>query len=222
MIGMAVNKVVFNTADGEQVLIDLTKDTVKPETLLAGITAHDASGETIVGTMTGGGGGSEENQLDSMLNGTITEINSTVSSVISYGCRGRTNLLTVNLPNATSVGSYAFYGCNALQSVNLPKATSVPSSCFYQCTKLNRLDLGSAKSIGASSLAYCTALTVLILRRADAICTLNSSSFSGVTTYKGYIYVPSDLLETYKTATNWSTYASKFRAIEDYPDICES
>jgi hypothetical protein len=36
----------------------------------------------------------------------------------------------------------------------------------------------------------------------------------------GYVYVPSALIETYKTATNWSTFAAQFRAIEDYPEIC--
>lgn len=45
---MAYNKVVY----GEQTLIDLTNDTVDPEHLLAGKTAHDKSGEVITGTCT--------------------------------------------------------------------------------------------------------------------------------------------------------------------------
>ena len=44
---MAVNKVEIN---GESV-IDLTKDTVLPQTLLSGITAHNAAGEPIVGAV---------------------------------------------------------------------------------------------------------------------------------------------------------------------------
>lgn len=36
----------------------------------------------------------------------------------------------------------------------------------------------------------------------------------------GYIYVPAALIDEYKTATNWATFADQFRAIEDYPDIC--
>lgn len=43
---MAYNQVIY----GEQVLIDLTTDTVDPAHLLAGITAHDKSGEVITGT----------------------------------------------------------------------------------------------------------------------------------------------------------------------------
>lgn len=49
---MANNKVQLS--DGT-VLLDLTGDTVTPETLMAGVTAHDAAGERIVGVATAGG-----------------------------------------------------------------------------------------------------------------------------------------------------------------------
>ena len=45
---MALNKIVY----GSDVLIDLTGDTVSEDTLAKGITAHDKSGEVIVGTST--------------------------------------------------------------------------------------------------------------------------------------------------------------------------
>lgn len=48
---MANNKVQLS--DGT-VLLDLTGDTVTPETLMAGTTAHDAAGNRIVGTSGGG------------------------------------------------------------------------------------------------------------------------------------------------------------------------
>lgn len=51
---MANNKVQLS--DGT-VLLDLTGDTVTPETLMAGVTAHNAAGEPIVGTGGGTGGG---------------------------------------------------------------------------------------------------------------------------------------------------------------------
>ena len=54
---MAINKVYY---DG-RTLIDLTEDTVTPETLVKGVTAHDKTGAQIVGTFEGG---SAENPLD--------------------------------------------------------------------------------------------------------------------------------------------------------------
>lgn len=45
---MAINKVVY----AGQTLIDLTNDTVSPETLAKGATAHDKSGSRIIGSKT--------------------------------------------------------------------------------------------------------------------------------------------------------------------------
>ena len=47
---MSVNKVVYGTT----VLVDLTEDTVTADTLLKGATAHNAAGELITGTASGG------------------------------------------------------------------------------------------------------------------------------------------------------------------------
>lgn len=44
---MAINKVVLN----DVVKLDLTADTVTPETLAEGVTAHDAAGNPVTGTM---------------------------------------------------------------------------------------------------------------------------------------------------------------------------
>ena len=60
MSAMAVNKVVYGTT----VLVDLTEDTVTPDKLLKGETAHDASGEPITGTLEAGSGGSSDNNCE--------------------------------------------------------------------------------------------------------------------------------------------------------------
>jgi hypothetical protein len=44
----------------------------------------------------------------------------------------------------------------------------------------------------------------------------NAFDQSPIKSGTGYIYVPRALVEDYKVATNWSAYASQFRAIEDY------
>ena len=48
---MAINKVVY----GNNVLVDLTEDTVSPENLQSGATAHSKSGALIRGTASMGG-----------------------------------------------------------------------------------------------------------------------------------------------------------------------
>lgn len=239
---MAVSKIAL--ANGE-VLIDLTADTVTPETLAEGVTAHNAAGEPIIGTMTGGGGDPKE-LLDAALDNTLTAIDSDVTSIVAYACRGLSKIKTVNLPNATTIGtyafyyctsmtafnapkvtalnSYAFYNCSKLTYVNFPLAKSIPQNCFYSCGALKKADFGAAKSIAASGLAYCSALEALILRRTDAICTLanttNALKDTPIEDGTGYVYVPASLLSAYQTNSVWDTYAAQFRAIEDYPEIC--
>lgn len=53
---MAVSKVNY----GDETLIDLTSDTVTPETLSEGVTAHNAAGESITGTMSSVGSSIDE------------------------------------------------------------------------------------------------------------------------------------------------------------------
>ena len=100
----------------------------------------------------------------------------------------------------TSIGENAFYGCSKLTTANFPVATIIGGAAFYGCS----------------------ALTALILRSAT-MCKLNdTSAFSNtpIASGTGYIYVPRALVDSYKAAAKWSTYANQFRAIEDYPDIC--
>ena len=192
-----------------------------------------------------GGGESPTALLDAMLNNTITSIDSNVTSVVGYACRGLSKIKTVNLPNATSIGTYAFYyctgmssfnapkvtslgtyafyNCNKLKSVNFPLVTSIAQNSFYSCTGLVRADFGVAGTVNQAAFAYCENLEALILRKSDAICKLatatNALQGSAIAEGTGYVYVPAALIETYKTATNWANYASQIRAIEDYPDI---
>lgn len=123
----------------------------------------------------------------------------------------------------TSIGGYAFINCRELGNVFFPKVTNISNLGFQSCTNMKVADFPMLKSMSASAFAYCTGLRALILRRTDAICTIantNVFSNSSVKNGNGYVYVPKALVEQYKTETNWSTYASQIRAIEDYPEIC--
>lgn len=205
---------------------------------------HDVTGyaSVEVNVAGSGGGGDPKALLDATLNNTLTSIDSTVTSVVGYACRGLSKLQTVNLPNATSIGTYAFYyctgmtgfsapkvtslgtyafyNCSKLTSVSFPKATSVPTYCFYTCGVLEIADFGAAGSIAASAFAYCDALKALILRKSSAICTLanttNTLKDTPIANGTGYVYVPAALKSQYEQASNWKTYAAQFRALEDY------
>jgi hypothetical protein len=96
------------------------------------------------------------------------------------------------------------------------------NSLAYHCYSLKEIDLSALTKINYSSQVFnnCAALESLILRKSDAIVELSSAgvfnSKDGIGAGTAYIYVPAALIEEYKSATNWSTYAPQFRALEDY------
>ena len=142
-----------------------------------------------------------------------------------YGC---TKLTDVNMPLVKSIADNAFNGCSIIPSIVLPSLTSGASYMFRYCYKLATIDLPVITNIVATMFCDCRVLTALILR-SPTMCTLaNTSAFTNCNHLTGtvnstynpngdkdcYIYVPSALIEDYKAATNWSTYASQFKTIE--------
>ena len=169
-----------------------------------------------IGGIQAGGGG--EDVLNALIDRSITEISSSSATSIGNGafyfC---SSLTTVDFPVATSIGIAAFRNCSSLTTIDFPVATSIGGSAFYSCSKLTTADFPVATSIGSSAFRTCSKLKSLLLR-GNNVCTLNKNVFvsTPISSGTGYIYVPSALIEKYKTATNWSTYAAQFRALEDY------
>lgn len=135
-------------------------------------------------------------------------------------------LTSVNAPNASSIELNAFQKCIALEKVCFPALIEVAGynrnssqGSFSYNTALEYVDLPVCTKILGYSFNSSTSLTTLILRNNTEVCTLqdiNAFDNTPISTGTGYIYVPRALLEDYKVATNWSTYANQFRAIEDY------
>lgn len=165
---------------------------------------------------------------------TLLEIDFPQATTLVNQCfRGCTQLRTINMPLLKKVGASGFYGCSGLlKEAVFPVADEVMHSAFQNCYQLQKIDLPLAQSLAASCFYKCRSLTAVILRY-NAVCYLALDALDGCyhilgttdATYNpngdkdGYIYVPSALVDSYKSATNWSKYADQIRAIEDYPDI---
>lgn len=176
-------------------------------------------------------------------NGKITEVSATnVTSLGSYAFYNCGGLTSVYFPNATSVGEYAFQSCGIVE-VEFPSLLTIPNGCFRYSGKIKKGTFPNATSVGENAfrgdsgleqldfsacttiyqLAFisCTNMKVIIFRSPAVITLKSSNAFasSPISGGTGYVYVPKALIDAYKTATNWSNYASQFRAIEDYPEI---
>lgn len=152
---------------------------------------------------------------------------------------GCTSLNIVDFSNVTYVGDFSFNNCTGITSISLPEATSIGSYAFDsvpcgvislpKVTNLSNyitrgngpagLDITNKLTFGSTTFKNSYNLKHLILR-SNQMCTLSSSSCFNETPigiYCGYIYVPADLVETYKTATNWSNFANNIVPITEYP-----
>ena len=132
-------------------------------------------------------------------------------------------LESIDCPNIVEIGANAFESCNSLTEVSFPKATTIQSAAFQDCDSITKADFGSATRFSTAVFRRADSLETLIIRTTSQVATVASATVLNSTPIAdgtGYIYVPSALLEQYKVATNWATYANQFRAIEDYPEIC--
>ena len=154
-----------------------------------------------------------------------------------YGCKA---LESVHFPKVVNVGTSTFSECRALTEVYLPEANAIYTTAFNWCSSIAKLEIPKVETIYERILynAYQGGLTILdmpsakliygdairgsginhlVLRNPSVVCSFNGTTFNGAnSTYAPNIYVPASLLDTYKSATNWSLYADYFRILEDY------
>ena len=103
--------------------------------------------------------------------------------------------------------------------------TKLPN-CFFrnvnanngQYIKTTRINVNSeVETIGATAFREAGNLTIVVLN-CDIVPTLSNSNAFMLTPIAeglGYIYVKDNLVENYKIATNWSTYADQIKPISE-------
>lgn len=153
---------------------------------------------------------------------------------IEQSALSSTNLLELCFPNVYIAYASAFANNKSATYALFPALQTIPQRFFNGCYVLETISWGRVTSIDTYAFQNCYKLTSVILR-GDTVSNLsNTNAFSNCYHYHGtvnatynpdglkdgYIYVRRNLIEDYKVATNWSTFADQFRAIEDYPEIC--
>ena len=149
------------------------------------------------------------------------------SGVSNYGfayCRSLTDL---SFPALREIGYSAFIYCIKLSSATFPACLNVYAYAFNYCNKIETLSFpvlgnGTGWAIGQQAFSKCNNLTSLYILGSSVATLANSNAFTstpiaGYTTSTGgvygSIYVPSSLLSSYKTATNWTYFSSRFVGI---------
>lgn len=131
--------------------------------------------------------------------------------------------LELNLPNLTYIDQ-VFAGLGLKKVLDLGSITNLSASSgsaewngvFRGCSNLELVVLPSTLvSIGVGTFYHCVNLKTLICNT-ETPPTLNSSALID-TNAELAIYVPDASVEAYKTATNWSSFASRIKGISELP-----
>lgn len=129
---MAYNKIVLKG----QTLIDLTGDTVTPDTLVVGATAHDKTGVQITGTMEAGGSEKYGATADTFLGDVDT-------NGVLQALTAQTDLIFDGVTDLASLAlRYRFFYNPAIHSASFPQLVQVSglnalNSCFQNASLEN-------------------------------------------------------------------------------------
>lgn len=113
------------------------------------------------------------------------------------------------------ISSGAFSYCNALKYIYCKNVASIESSAFAYCFSLSSFDaLDNVADIKVSVFENCKSSLRYILGGSTVKTLESTSSFNNINR-SCRIFVPDDLWETYKTATNWVYYTDYIYKISE-------
>lgn len=155
---------------------------------------------------------------DFVADNSITEYRSDrLTSLRNYAFTNCTNLTTIDLPNVINIGNRAFSNCLSLVNVNISKVRIINEYSFYYCKKIETLRFPIVYEIRGNAFDQCSQLNTLILTYSNVVKLTSTSALSNtsIASGNGYIYVPDALVNSYKTATNWTVYADQIKSINE-------
>ena len=147
---------------------------------------------------------------DNIFKDKVTEITIPSSLLLSdLTFMGNTTLNKVTISGVKNVGFCSFMGCSNLQNVTIKDGTTtIGDQAFGNCASLTSITIpNSVSSIGDDAFFRCSRLTEMIILATTPPTLSGTNAISSATTK---IYIPAGTLSAYTTATNWSSFASKF------------
>lgn len=143
-----------------------------------------------------------------------------VETIKTYGFYGCGNLLELNFPKATAIEANAFTDCKAATICRLNSLKAITSEIVRSLTAMRIVYIPLVESIVGAPFADCTGLEAVIITQTNKVATLaatNAFVRSSIANGTGYVYIPDDLVNSYKTATNWSTFAAQIKGLSELP-----
>lgn len=141
-----------------------------------------------------------------------------VETLEDYALEDAHGITELYLPKAITLGICACSAIPALKKVTLGNVKTIDEYALYWNLNCEEIDISlneNVGSIGAKAFLGDKKLSKLTIRGTALIGLKDSNAFynTPIANGTGKIYVDPSMVETYKTATNWSNYASVIEAI---------
>lgn len=130
------------------------------------------------------------------------------------------------LPSCTEIegGAFSFTGYSRILDLGscakIGKSRTEDNGSFRRCDNLTLAILPKTMQLSGWAIFYqCASLTTLICK-GETPFQMNYNNFlldTPIKNGKGYIYVPDNAVDAYKTASNWSTYSNQIKGISQFP-----
>lgn len=187
--------------------------------------------------------GGDNSTLIDLIEGDITTMTipsgtTTIKQYTFFNCE---DLTSITIPNTVRViEAYAFMNCYKLASISIPSTVEViPQSCFENCQFLTSFSFSnnitairsraffgagllsanipsSVTTIYGQAFTACRSLNYVVVN-ATTPPTLYIGAFEN--TNNCPIYVPAESVDAYKSASNWSNYASRIYPIQQVATV---
>lgn len=170
----------------------------------------------------GGGAGVPQEKYDALLDALAvhsapyTFENEDVVSLKTNAFYEDYQILNVILPNLKKIEAYTFYMARSLKKVKCVSATSIGLNAFQQCRALETIDILGGGTIESLARSGGLPQTIVIRSSEKVTPVAGLSDWGGSLTS---IYVADELVEQYKTATNWSSKADKIKPLSEYVEV---
>ena len=139
-------------------------------------------------------------------------------------------LATINAPNLDELSTGAMDNC-PMTELYFPKLRNIGSQALYYLRNLKKVTFGDVR-VQSSSISNCNALETLdvktsssiyipemlskalIIRDITAVPTMDNTVTELKETLN--VYVPDDLVDAFKAATNWSAFGDRIKPLSTY------
>ena len=158
-----------------------------------------------------------------------------IDRFIFYYC---SSLSQISLPMCSRIGDTAFNNCTSLSQISLPMCSRIDNDAFFACSSLSQISLPMCSHIGRYAFAYCPltqvslpmcsfidnytfqncySLSIITIGYSSVCSLINSMTFdhTQITSSTGSIFVPASLVDSYKSATNWSYFSTQIFPIPE-------